>query len=158
MADMNEFGMTEGFDASTVESNRSFDVLPAGDYPVMIVSSEVKATANGDGKYLKLKLQILDGPGQNRTLFDNLNIANKNETAQNIARGSLKAICEAVGIVGPLKRSEDLHTKKLIAKVGAIPDKRADHKGEFQNVVKQYKPFGAATVAVTPANPAGYKF
>lgn len=122
------------FDANTVEPN-GFDVLSAGDYEVCIVGSEMKATANGNGKYLKLKLQVLSGPAQNRILFDNLNLFNASDKAVQIAKGTLSSICRAVGVLTPSDSSE-LHNKPLLAKVVV---EKSDEYGE-QNRVKGYKP------------------
>ena len=40
------------FDASTVEPNSGFDVLPPGKYLAQITSSEMRATKDGQGQYL----------------------------------------------------------------------------------------------------------
>lgn len=81
-----------GFDASKIAPS-SFDVLPSGEYDAVIVASEMKPTSEGNGKYLKLELQILSGEYQNRKLFDNLNLFNPNDKAVQIARGTLSAVC-----------------------------------------------------------------
>lgn len=137
-------GNLGGFDANQVERNK-FDVLPAGEYDIVIVSSEVKTTNAGDGRYLKLELQVLNGPCQNRKLFDNLNLWNPNDQTQQIARGTLSSICRAVGVLTP-KDSSELHNKPLRCKV--IVTKSPEY-GE-QNRVKGYKPRMTAPV-VTPA-------
>ena len=67
MADLN------GFDARTVEPNEGFDVLPAGEYDAAIVASEVKTTTAGDGKYLKLELQVLTRDAELRALRAQVN-------------------------------------------------------------------------------------
>lgn len=136
-----------GFDANTVEPNNAFEPLAAGDYNVCIVSSEMKQTKDGSGWYLELKLQVLDGKYQNRTLFDRLNLVNKNETAVTIAKGTLSAICRAVGIFTP-KDSSELHNRplKVTVKVENDPQRGA------QNVIKGYKSRHVGPQApVTPA-------
>ena len=104
-----------GFDANTVQPT-SFDVLPAGEYDAVIVASSMEPTSNGQGKYLKLELQVLNGPYQNRKLFDNLNLENANAKAVEIARGTLSAVCRAVGVLTP-KDSSELHDKPMRVKV-----------------------------------------
>jgi hypothetical protein len=94
-------GNLSGFDANQVEPNTAFTPLPAGEYDAIIVESEMKPTKDGTGKYLQLKLQILNGKFQNRTLFDRLNLVNKNDTAVQIAKGTLSAICRAVNVLTP---------------------------------------------------------
>ena len=70
-------GNLSGFNAADVEPNEGFTPLPAGEYQAIISESEMKPTKDGQGKYLQLKLQILNGQHQNRTLFDRLNLVNK---------------------------------------------------------------------------------
>lgn len=128
-------GNLSGFDANTVEPNAAFTPIPAGEYQAIISESEMKTTKDGQGKYLQLKLQILNGTYQNRTVFDRLNIVNKNETAVKIAKGTLSAICRAVNILTPNDSSE-LHSKPLTIVVKV----RNDQNGNPQNEVKGYKP------------------
>ena len=124
-----------GFDASKVEPNQGFDALPAGDYPAVIIDSKMKPTKAGDGQYLELQLQILNGQFQNRRLFDRLNLVNKNDQAVQIAKGTLSAICRAVNVLTP-KDSVELHNKPLTIKVAVSKDQN----GNPNNEVKGYKP------------------
>lgn len=123
-----------GFDASKVEPNAPASVLPAGDYAVIIAASETKPTKAGDGEYLELRLQVCRGKHVNRVLFDRLNLRNANQQAVQIARGTLSAICRAVGVLTPHDSSE-LHGKPLLAVVGT-----RDYNGQPRNEVKGYKP------------------
>lgn len=127
-----------GFDARKVEPN-SFEPIPAGDYPVVIIASEMKPTKDGEGNFLELKLQIQGGKFDKRTLFDRLNLVNKNATAVQIAKGTLSAICRAVNVLTPNDSSE-LHGRRMLASVAA---RKADD-GTVRNEVKGYKPVGSA--------------
>ena len=129
-----------GFDANTVEPNDSFDPLPNGDYLCIITASEMKPTKAGDGAYLEVELQVLDGPHQGRKLWDRLNLNNANETAVRIARGALSSICRAVGVPQP-NDSCELHDLPLLVKVAC---KKRDDTDEMTNVVKGYKRRDAA--------------
>lgn len=126
-------GNLSGFNAAEVEP-QSFEVLPAGDYDVAIVGSVVQATKAGDGKYLSLELQILNGPHKGRKLFDLLNLWNPSPKAKEIAQGTLSAICRAVGVLTP-QDSQDLHNKPLVATVKIRKDEQYGDKNE----VKGYK-------------------
>jgi hypothetical protein len=139
----------DGFDARTVEPNQGFDVLPAGEYDAVIVNSEVKTTSAGDGRYLKLELQVLNGPFQNRKVWDQLNIWNQNAQAVQIAKGQLSAICRAVNVLTPQDSSE-LHNKPLRIKVAVKRDAEYGDK----NVVKAYKPRQAGPTPAPSAAPA----
>ena len=123
-----------GFDATKVEPN-NFSPLPAGDYQMMVIASDMKATKDGKGKYLELKLQVVSGQFQNRTLFDRLNLVNANEQAVQIAKGTLSSICRAVNVLQP-KDSSELHNKVLTATVKV----KADADGNPRNEIGGYKP------------------
>jgi len=135
-----------GFDAQTVEPNDSFDPVPNGDYLCIITTSEMKPTKAGDGAYLELELQVIEGPYQGRKLWDRLNLNNANETTVKIAKGTLSAICRAVGVLQPTDSCE-LHDLPLVAKVAC---KKRDDTDELTNVIKSYKKRDA--VAATPAS------
>lgn len=138
-----------GFDARNVEPNEGFDVLPAGEYDAVIVNSEVKTTTAGDGKYLKLELQILNGQFQNRKVWDNLNIWNNNAQAVQIAKGTLSAICRAINVLTP-QDSAELHNKPLRVKLAIKKDAEYGDK----NVVRSYKPRQAGPAPTPAAAPA----
>ena len=126
-----------GFDANQVPpSEFVFAPIPAGDYEAVIVGSEMKDTKEGGGKYLKLELQVLSGPYQNRKLFTNLNLVNKNEQAVQIAKGTLSAICRAVGVLTP-KESSELHNKPMIV---TVKIRKGDGEYDDQNECKGFKP------------------
>ena len=134
------------FDANTVEP-ADFSALPAGDYSVLISSSEWKPAKSG-GQYLSLTLQVLEGPHQGRFLWHNLNLNHGNAQASEIAQRELSAICRAVGRM-TIEDSEQLHDIPMIVKVAYIPPK--DQWPE-KNQIKQWKPAGsAAQPALTPA-------
>jgi hypothetical protein len=138
-----------GFDANKVDPNKPLEHLPAGDYPVIIVKSEMKPTSNGDGQYLELEMQVVRGPHQNRKLYDRLNLINKSEKAVQIARGTLSAICRAVGVLTP-NDSTELHYKELVAAV-----KVKMYEGNPGNEVKGYKSAGVGSFAAPQTPPAG---
>lgn len=121
------------FNANDVAPN-DFGVIPPGDYEAVIVNSSMHQTKAGDGEYLKLELQIINGTYQNRKLFENLNLKNKNEQAVTIAKGTLSAICRAINVLTP-RDSSELHNKPMRITVGV-----RNENGEQRNHVKSYKP------------------
>lgn len=149
------------FDATQVQPDTPYEVLPAGDYNVIITESEMVDTRTG-GQMLKLTLQVIDGQHQGRILFDRLNLVNANPKAVEIAQRTLSAICRAVGKL-QVNDSAELHNLPLIASVKIRPP-----EGQYgaQNDVKGYKPaagqpphsqpinMGAATQASAPQAPA----
>jgi len=141
------------FDPSDVpQDERSFEPMPAGDYNVQIIESEVVPTKTG-GEMLKLTLEVLDGQYANRKIWDNLNIRNANATAQGIAHRTLADICAACGI-GPIQDSDDLHFKPIVATLKIEPERTVGDKTyDARNGVKRYKARSgsAAPVGKAPA-------
>lgn len=127
------------FDPNEVpEDDRSFDPLPAGEYQMQVIESEIKPTKSGGGEQLILTLEVINGPYSKRRVWDRLNIRNQNADAQRIAQRSLADLCLAVGITS-LRNTDDLHFKPFIGRVTI----KADKSGQYgpQNAVR-YKPRG----------------
>ena len=143
MADLSQ--IVPGFDASQVEPNEAFDVLPAGDYVCVISDSEMVPTKSGTGQMLKLKLKVVRGDHTGRVVFDRLNLINQNATAVKIAKGTLSAISRAVGVLTPSNSSE-LHDRPLVVQI-----KQREYEGEKQNEVKGYKKYDATAAPQTQA-------
>jgi hypothetical protein len=123
-----------GFDAREVEQLDTFEPIPAGKYIAAIVSSEMKPTKAGDGAFLEVQFQILDGEHKGRLLWARLNLENKNPLAVKLARAELASICQAVSVMTPNDSSE-LHDLPLQLKVGM---KRREDTGELTNEIRGY--------------------
>ena len=123
-----------GFNAHEVEPTTAFEPLPAGKYVAAITGSEMKATKRGDGSYLELEFTVLDSDGQGRKAWDRLCINHPNDLTQKIARGSLSAICRAVGVMEP-RDSAELHNIPLVITVKC---KKREDNGEITNEIKGY--------------------
>ena len=137
------------FDANQVEPQAPLEPVPSGLYNVMIVESDMKPTKAGDGQYLELVLQIIDGQYKGRKLWDRLNLFSKNQTAVQIAQSTLSAICHAVNVI-QVQDSQQLHDKPLLAKVVFMPAK--DGFAE-KNEVKGYKPLQTTATPQTQVQP-----
>ena len=131
---------------------REFKALPAGEYIVRAVSSEVKATKAGTGQYLKVRFDVVDGDHAGRVLFTNFNIQNPSEKAQEIGRQQLKQLAVAVGLPNPnaIERSEDLHDIAVTAYVKRVRNEQYGDSDGFQNEIANYKAVSGAPLA-TPA-------
>ena len=125
------------FNAEEVEPT-SFDAIPAGEYPAIIISSEMKETQAKNGEYLELCLKIIGDKYKGRLVWDRLNLKNNSPKAVQIAEGTLAAICRSVNppVMHP-KDSSELHDKPLLIKVSVRP--ATESYGET-NDVKAYKP------------------
>lgn len=137
------------FDATQVEPQGEYTPIPAGEYRVQIITSEMQENGAKTGSFLKLELEIMDGDQAGRKIFDRLNLDNPNATAVEIAQRALSAICHAVGVLS-VQDSEELHFKPMIAVITVTPP-----KGEYGagNNIKAYKQDGApaAKSGFTPA-------
>jgi hypothetical protein len=89
------------------------EILPAGEYQMQIVDSELRATKAGDGQYLWLEFSILGPKYAGRKFWDRLNLFNKNEAAVKIARKQLANICSALNFENLPTDSVQLHNKPL---------------------------------------------
>lgn len=130
------------FDAATIQPGGAMEVIPAGDYRVMIVDSSMDPSKSG-GQFLKLTLQVIDGPHAGVTLFDRLNLVNSNPKAVEIAQRTLSAICHAVGVL-QVQDSAQLHNRPMSARVAYVEGgTRPDGNGGFygpSNELKGYRP------------------
>lgn len=127
--------MTElNFDSTVVEPTGKFTPIPMDDYLAIITDSEMKDTKKGDGKYLLLTYEVIEGEFKGRKIFETLNLINSNQTAVEIAQRALSAVCRATGVLHP-KDSSELHGKPLVISVGI----RAGSNGfDEKNVIKGY--------------------
>lgn len=123
-----------GFNAHNIEPNADFDPIPAGKYLAVITDSGMKPTKNGNGRYLELTFQVIDGPYKGRLLWSRLNLENPSDQAVQIARGELSAICRAVGVMQP-KDSVEIHNLPLVVNVKC---KNREDTGDIVNEIKGY--------------------
>lgn len=121
-----------GYDATQVKDSE-YEVIPSGDYRVLMTESEKVETKDRKSHLLKCKFQILDGPMKNRTFFDRFNLWNASEKATLIAQQQFKKVCEAINVLKPAD-SSDLHGKPLMCRLAV-----KDYNGKDQNEVKGYK-------------------
>ncbi len=139
------------FDATTVEPDEGFTPIPAGQYTAVITGSEMKKTNAGNGEYLSLTFQIIEGQYENRLIWTNLNIKNPNETAVKIAKGELSAICRAVDVLKPQDSSE-LHDIPLLINIKVA---RRKDTGDLRSEIKGYKPINGSAPQPAKASASG---
>lgn len=111
------------FDPSGVDTSSRFEAIPIGDYEVIIVASDVKTTKNGQGRYIKLEMDITKGAFKGKKLWANVNIINPSTVAQAIAKKFLARLCKAVGVKA-LKDTVSLHNKPFVVKVNLDKDNK----------------------------------
>jgi hypothetical protein len=123
-----------GFNANNVDPTADFDPIPAGKYLAVITDSEMKPTKIGNGHYLELTFQVVNGPYANRLLWSRLNLDNPSEQAVQIAHGDLSAICRAVGVMQPTD-SIELHNRPLLVTVKC---RRREDTGDVVNEIRGF--------------------
>jgi hypothetical protein len=133
------------FDATAIEPIQSLEVLPPGNYTAQIVNSDIRLTKDGEGHYLFLEIDVLEGPCQGRKLFDRLNLKNAKSQTVEIAKRTLSAICHATGCM-QLKDSKELHMIPFLAIVTVQPPKNG--YGETNKI--RYQQLQPATSAPPP--------
>jgi hypothetical protein len=130
------------FDATAIDPTPSRDALPAGEYKMVCIESDYKPTKAGNGRFLQMVFEVVEGPHKGRRVWERLNLDNPNQTAVEIAKQTLSAICRAVNVMQP-KDSSQLHNIPLVVKV-----KCREYNGNVSNEVSGYKKLGAATAPV----------
>ena len=138
---------TLNFNANEVPPAEALEAVPAGKYIAVITESEVKPTKSGNGHFLELTFEIIDGDFKGRKVWARLNLDNPNSQAVQIARGELSAICHAIGVMQP-KDSVELHNLPLEISVRC---KKREDSDELTNEIKGY---AKREASVTPAAPA----
>ena len=145
---MADLGME--FDHTQVDPDegREFDLLPNGRYVAEITDSDVKETKSGSGRYMALTFTITDGPFVNRKVWANINYQNRSEEAQRIGQAQLSAICLAVGHMGPLTDTAQLHSIPLEISIGVEKDKTGQNPD--RNKVTKFASLNGAPAATQP--------
>ena len=138
----------QGFDANQVEPSADFEPLPTGKYVAVITASEMKPTKNGNGSYLELTFQVMEGPHKGRLVWSRLNLDNPNPLTVKIARSELSAICRAVGVMQP-KDSCELHNLPLVI----VVRQETDANGEQRNRIRSYAKRETASGTKPAQNP-----
>ena len=77
------------------DTGGDYTPLPPGDYQTVIKDAELKATNDGTGQYIKLRLDVTGPTHAGRVVFANVNIRNKSSAAEQIGRAQLGALMKA---------------------------------------------------------------
>lgn len=115
----------------------SFDPLPPGTYDVEILKADLTATNAGDGKYINLDMSVTSSEYFGRRIFDKLNIENKNQTTEQIARANLGKILRIMEIhPSTFLDSDQMIGGKFPVRVTIEPE---TEKYKAKNKVVEYK-------------------
>lgn len=132
----------EVFDAQELPQSSSFEPLPAGWYPVEIVSAEIRDTKAGTGKYMAVGYKVTGESHTGRMVFGNVNLRNPNPKAEEIGRQQLGDLMRSIGV------AKLTDTDQLIGMACQIKlTVRKDVQYGDSNDVKAHKALGAAAPA-----------
>ena len=99
-----DFDVT-AYEAQPIRS--SWEPLPPGDYTACVTSTELKPTKAGNGEYIELTIEIMDGEFSGRKIWERLNVNNPSEQTMQIARSQLNQLATALNQL-PLKDTDQL--------------------------------------------------
>jgi hypothetical protein len=132
------------FDTSTIAS-QTFEALPAGWYPVMIVAEEQKEAKSGNGEYVKMEMEVTEGPYKGRKLWEQFSLWHTNPQTVEIAQRGIATIGQALGIT-KVGDTVELHNRVFDAKV--IIEK-SDQYGD-QNRIRGYRKHAGTAGPMAP--------
>jgi hypothetical protein len=141
---------TLNFNAHEVDPATAFEPIPAGKYIAVITESEMKPTKTGNGYFLELTLEVVEGEYKGRKVWARLNLDNPNQTAVKIAQSELSAICRAVNVMQP-QDSVELHNLPMEITVKC---RKREDTDEITNEIKGYAERGSSANPSAPAEQA----
>lgn len=127
--------LQQPFNAHAVAPQSRPEAIDDGWYPAAMVASEMKPTQAGDGGYLELVFEIIDGIHKGKKQYARLNIYNQNEQAVQIAVGNLSAICHSVGVY-EMQDTQQLHNRPMQI---YVVKRRNERDGGMTNDVKGFR-------------------
>lgn len=125
-------------------------LIPDGQYPAVIVKSEMVTTKNGQGQFLALTIVITQGQYQNTEFIERLNIVNNNQKAVEIAYKTLARISEALGWAQTPADSNEMHNIPFMIDVATeagqpyVDNDGKQQQGKDKSYVKKYLAMPAA--------------
>lgn len=142
------------YDLNNIPPAGDFKPLPSGEYLAIIVDSAMKPTKAGNGQYLELVHEIVDGPLKGQKVWGRLNLSNPNAKTVQIAQEQLSSIGHAVGVLNP-QDSQEFHNKPLVIRVEFVPaGANRDRDGNEIKAWKRYEGSAVPAAAQAPMQPA----
>jgi hypothetical protein len=132
--------------AAEYQSERSYELVPAGWYTARITDATVKMTKAGTGKYVAVRYDIIGPTHEGRVVYGNLNISNPNPTAEKIGREQLSDLMRAIGL-GTLQDTDQLVGGTCLVKIAI---EGGDGAYKERNEVKGWKVADATKKAAAP--------
>lgn len=141
------------FDATNLtpsaELKSDFEPIESGFYGAIVKEAVLTPTKNGNGEYIKCRVDITHGEHKGRVIFHNITYTNPNDLATEIGRQQLTDLCHATGKLVP-KKTDELCNIPIIAKVGFV---KAKDGYPATNDVKSFKKFDEALLPKPSGTP-----
>jgi len=118
------------------ESSSKTDFIPAGEYNLQVVDSEVNQNSKKTGFGMKIHYKVVDGPQAGKKVMDLLNIVNENAQAQMIALSRLKSIATLAGHKNPNRIDDSSELHGLHVRAVVTEDSFTNDKGQSINTNK----------------------
>lgn len=129
--------MQLGFNPTQYDYYTGNELVAPGDYPVTVTEDEAKRTADQTGGLLKVTFTVMTGhPSAGRKFFNNFNLWNASQQAQEIAHKQYKTMLAAMGIHQAIQDTNETHGKPLMVTV--------NNDGTYNNV-KGFKTINGVT-------------
>ena len=127
------------------------NAIPDGTEAVCLATNATDhETKDSGGAYLKLEVEVVEGPFKGRKVWPMFNLRNSNPEAVRIAKVQLAQLCLAIGCPRPNSNSELLN-KPFRVTFG----KPGEFNGEEQSRVKKYGPVGGSAGVTSGLTPQG---
>lgn len=136
----------------------TFDVLPAGNYPLVVKAVTAQKTSKG-GRRISLQFVVEDGPHRGRVIFHNENIVASPEHRERDAASAARMEARANAHILKLKQAcgvEGGLTSAVVGQsfIGVVAVKPAKDGYPANNEVKKYLPANGGGNPVTVATAA----
>ncbi len=132
------------------ELGEKWEIIPEGVYKVAGTELKKQTTKNGKGWYWYLKVTIIGGDYDGKTLEHRFNIVNPNEDAERIGKGQMRRFLEAVGVLEP-KNEDCLLNISFMVKVICKKNNYTNSKGKqiegMSNEITRFDPLDKGDTA-----------
>jgi len=125
--------------------DNKFDALPVGEYPVEVVSTDLKPTQTPGRNQIVLQLRVLDGDFKNRQVWERINLPIESEGPESFIYQRLKELSDAVPGAFDLERgtgdTESLKGAQFMIKTRNEKDNRPGYEDNVRTRVgRMYLP------------------
>jgi len=134
----------------------SFATLPAGEYILQSIATELKDTKDGTGKFISVQYEVVSGEYAGRKIFESFNIQNNKQQTVDIAMKQIKQWVKALGGTGDERLTmalmRGMEGKEFRAYVVVKPDKTGRYND--QNHINKFSPASGVPIPRPATAPA----